>query len=149
MSKTDKNDEKALKLLELLKTKKEKVAKLSKPQYLTNMTFFYPMEGKNVNMHVCNEENKLFEYYAFISGTIIDRTNAKRDLLEDEEAEAMGYEGFTLEEWRTDFKTKLGVINIRKEKASLKVMEEKINSMISEEKRTELELELMEKELLN
>ena len=149
MSKTDKNDERALKLLTVLKEKKEKVEKLSKPQYQTNMTFYYPFVNKNVNLHVCNDENTLIEYYTYISSTIIDRTNAKRDLLDDEEAEAVILDGFTLEQWRTDFKTKLGVINIRKEKESLKIMEEKINNMISPEKRTELELELMERELLS
>lgn len=148
MSKINKNDEKALKLLEVLKAKKEKVEKLSKPQYLTNMTFYYPMDNKQINLHVCNDEEKLFNYFGFIAQTIVFRERAKKELMEVEEIEPLTYDNFTLEEWRTDFKTKLGVINIRKEKASLKLMEEKINGMISPEKRTELELELMEKELL-
>lgn len=142
----NKNDEKALNLLTILKEKKEKIAKLSKPHYETNMTFHNPIEHTQVNLNVVNNVETLIKLYSIIKNAIKDYEDASKDL-GMEESEDSTFEGFTLKQWKNDFQTKIDVLNIRKEKETLKIMEEKINGMISQEKRTELELELLEKEL--
>jgi hypothetical protein len=148
MSERNKNDEMALKLLENLKAKKEEIKKLSgRPHYKTNMTFFYQPQNKNVNLNVVADNIELATYYGYIKNQVGIIVDAFEDLEIDATLEEPKIDGFTLEEWREDFKTRAGVINIRVEKEKLKAMEAKINKIVSKEKRDELELEMMAKDL--
>lgn len=149
MSEKNKNDEMAIKLLEVVKVKKEEIAKLSgRPHYKTNMTFFYQPLGKNINLNVVADNVELARYYGYLKQQATSIIDAYKDLEFESEMESPKLDGFTIEEWKEDFKTRASIINIRVKKEKLKEMEAKIDKIVSKEKRDELELELLSKELL-
>lgn len=149
MSEQKANDKVALKLLEVLKNKKEEIKKLSgRPHYKTNMTFPYPPTNRTVNLNVVSNNLELATYYGYIKAQAVMVIDAFEDLEITTNMEEPKIDGFTLEEWKEDFKTRASVINLKTEKDNLKKMEAKIDKIVSKEKRDELELELMAKELL-
>jgi hypothetical protein len=54
--------------------------------------------------------------------------------------EEFNISGYKPEEWIADLKAKLDILSKKDEERKLKVMEEKLNRMLSDEKKTELEL---------
>ena len=48
--------------------------------------------------------------------------------------------GFLVTEWIDDVKSKLNIVSRKLEEANLKIMEDKLTKMLSDEKKTELEL---------
>lgn len=132
-------DEKALALLNEVKAKKEEIQKLNKVNYVTNLTFYYPIDNKQVNLNTVLNVNKLIELFAFIKNNIETKEiSAKMLGVVDFESK---FENYTLSEWTEDFKTKISIINLKQLKEDLKFKEDKLNSIISEEKRKELEFE--------
>ena len=49
--------------------------------------------------------------------------------------------GYNIEEWITDIKCKIEIFEYKKKEAELKALEVKLDKMLSNEKRTELELD--------
>jgi hypothetical protein len=132
-------DEKALALLNEVKAKKEEIQKLNKVNYVTNLTFYYPVESRQINLNTILSVNKLVELFAFIKNNIEAKENSAKILgVINFESK---FENYTLSEWTEDFKTKISIINIKQLKEDLKFKEDKLNSLISEEKRKELEFE--------
>ena len=132
-------DEKALALLNEVKAKKEEIQKLNKVNHVTNLTFYYPVESRQINLNTILSVNKLVELFAFIKNNIETKENSAKILgVINFESK---FENYTLSEWTEDFKTKISIINIKQLKEDLKFKEDKLNSLISEEKRKELEFE--------
>jgi len=57
--------------------------------------------------------------------------------------------GYIIDEWMTDIKCKLENLNQRTKQNKLKQLESKLTKMLSEEKKTELEIDEIEKLLNN
>jgi len=51
------------------------------------------------------------------------------------------WDGYTVDEWQTDFQTRMRVVNWDKKKKQLEATKSKLGSLVSEEARTEMELE--------
>lgn len=132
-------DEKVLALLKEVETKRTEISKLSnKITYETKLTFMLP-DGKQINLNTILDVNKLVYYFSIIKNQI-ETIESSAKLLGVENFQSK-FDGYSLEEWTTDFKTKIGLINIKQLKDDLKIKEEKLNSMISEDKKKELEFE--------
>lgn len=133
-------DEKALALLNEVTAKKDEIHKLNnKVNYITNLTFYYPIDGKQINLNTVLNVNKLIELFAFIKNNIETKENSAKMLgVVDYDSK---FENYTLSEWLEDFKTKINIIKLKQLKEDLKIKEDKLNSIISEEKRKELEFE--------
>ena len=131
-------DEKALALLEEVKAKKERISSLAKIAYETKLTFTMP-DGKQINMNTVQDVNKLIYYFSVIKNQI-DLMESSAKFLGVEKFDNK-FEGFTLEEWATDFKSKIDLINLKQMKEDLRRKEEKLNNLISDDKRKELEFE--------
>lgn len=132
-------DEKVLALLKEVETKRTEISKLSnKITYETKLTFVLP-DGKQINLNTILDVNKLIYYFSIIKNQI-ETIESSAKLLGIENFQSK-FDGYSLEEWTTDFKTKIGLINIKQLKDNLKIKEEKLNSMISEDKKKELEFE--------
>ena len=49
--------------------------------------------------------------------------------------------GYNIEEWIADIKSKIEIFEYKKKESELKVLEAKLDKMLSDEKKTELELD--------
>ena len=49
--------------------------------------------------------------------------------------------GYSIDDWISDIKNKMEVLNVKNEIANLKKMEAKLDKLLSEDKKTELELD--------
>lgn len=52
--------------------------------------------------------------------------------------------GYSLEDWITDIKSRLVIINNKEEERKLKIMEDKLSKLLSEDKKVELEIDEIE-----
>lgn len=127
----NKNDER---ILELKKKIDEKRLELGSSKFIpvTNCNLIIGTERYNLH---ATQEDKLKEL-------LIDfhvKNNAVKEL-------ELSYElcGYTLDEWIMDIKRRLVILNKAGEERKLKAMEDKLNVLLSEDKKVELELSNIE-----
>jgi hypothetical protein len=132
-------DDKINKLLESVKKQQREVAeteKKSKTSWVT--TCSYKMrEGNIINLHVCKEDGII---------------NAMADLILEKHLKDQAYKaldmdvtledhnGFTLDDWKLDFKKRLATLSLKKQKQKLAKAESGLNSILSDDQKRELEL---------
>lgn len=144
MAKTDK---KTLELIALANKQKQEIAKIERPEWRTNRCFSYVEGSSNViNLAVESNPKSLIAIAAFL----MDREGSYQKA-----AEALGVEnpsgftwgGYPLSDWLADLKLRVARLQIDAKRRKLELLEAKLTTMISPEKRAELELEAIEKEL--
>lgn len=126
-----KNDAKILQLKNLIEKKKEEVEKAS-ITFRPTTNFVLIQNGQSLNLHTCTVEQlklKAIELY-----------NTERGAL------ALGFEdmsinGFKICDWLSDIRNKIDQLELAQKKKDLKLMEAKLDTMLSEEKKIELELD--------
>ena len=145
-----KTDEKVQKLFEIVQKKKlelEKLTRTEKRSWITNCSFAWDENNASsrINIQVVNEPKVLIKALAKLE------LQAKA---EQEAAEKLGVENYkfewlsyTLDEWTTDFQTRLAKIESSKKKTEFNDLEKRLNSLISPELKAELELQEIEKAL--
>lgn len=113
-----------------LSAKKAEVELATKPSYLTGGSFRYS-EGSvsgAVDITTARDERKLVEIAAFLS----ERSNAYAAAAIELGCEVkFTWLGFTKEEWMTDLKTRVSVLQIAKRKAELQELEILVNKQVS------------------
>ncbi|PGO60587.1 hypothetical protein [Priestia megaterium] len=125
------NDQRILELKKLIQEKKEKLGKIGGFSPIT--TCMIELDGVKYNLNAQTKEGligllvKLSTYYA---------TAKKLDL-----ADQYVISHFKVEDWITDINSKLDILSKRDEEKSLKAMEKKLVDLLSEAKKTELEID--------
>jgi len=130
----NKNDQKIMDLKEQIKSKQEKLKKSKKFDPITNCIVKF--EGKEQNLHTLQKEGLV----SLLVKLNIHLLSAKDLGIEDE----YKLSGFPIADWVTDVKGKLDFVSRKDEEAKLKVLEGKLNKLLSEEKQVALELEEIE-----
>lgn len=126
-----KNDDKILLLKKQIEAKKEELGKPARFAPITSCSV--ELDGTRYNLHAASKEQLIFLL-------------CKMDLL-TAAAENVGYpgqcmvSGFSTVDWATDIQNKLLSIGWKDMEANLKAMEAKLDKLLSEDKKTELELE--------
>lgn len=128
----NKNDIKILNLKEQINTKREKLKRISRFNPITNCSI--EINGVRYNINALNKQQ--------LTDLMID-VNIKLMSVKNLEIEYLLC-GYKLEEWLGDIKSKLEVLSKRDEESKLKVLEDKLNKLLSEEKKVELELDEIE-----
>jgi hypothetical protein len=131
------NDEKVLKLKAVLEEKKENLKKADKFTPVTNLSL--ELHGIRTNLNVAGLDQLavlLIEMNSYVLSA--------KDLNMSEPK----ISGFTPSEWVQDLRGKYMLANRKQEVANIKVMEDKLNSLLSTDKKVELELQEIES-LLN
>jgi hypothetical protein len=59
--------------------------------------------------------------------------------------ETLNISGYSINDWMTDIKLKLDILSQKEEENSLKALESKLAALLSNDKKTELELSSIEK----
>ena len=142
-------DKKTLELIAQVKTKKAAIAKAEKPSYKTNCSFSF-VEGVRsgaTNIHAETDIKKLICMAAFLTDRQGSYQTVAVKVLGVDKPPEFTWDGFTVEEWIGDIKQRLAKIQIVTEKKKLEALEERLNKIISPEKRAELELEAIASEL--
>lgn len=128
------NDSKILKLKEQIKIKKEKLDKVKRFSPITNCIL--DLDGQKYNIQVLNRQqviNILVKLNCYKSSA------EELKLLNDYEIS-----GYKLNDWIEDLKSKLDILSMREEESKLKQMELKLDRLLSEDKKVELELSEIE-----
>lgn len=124
------NDEKILELKKQIEEKKKKVGKSQKFTPVTNCSI--EVDGTRININVLGKEQLVSLMVRLNSYAI----SAKElEVLDD-----YNIGGFNVMDWIKDLKSKLEFINRKDEEQKLKMMESKLDLLLSNEKKVELEI---------
>jgi hypothetical protein len=126
-----KNDDKILELKKQIAEKKKSLNKVARFAPITNCSI--ELRGERSNINVLSKDNlimlmiELNEY--ILSAKDLGLTDS------------IIISGYTVEDWITDIKAKLEVMSYKEEENKLKLMESKLDKLLSNEKKTELEID--------
>lgn len=132
MAKRNVNDEKIVKLQAQIAEKKKALG-VNKFTPITNCSM--ELRGNRHNLHVQNKN--------MLQGLLIELNALKisQDQLGIQDYELSGY---TIEDWMTDIKARLVIVDRKDEEAKLKKMEATLRTLLSADKKAELAIEEIE-----
>lgn len=126
-----KNDGKILELKKQIDIKRQKLKEIEKFSPVTNLSLEF--NSVRININTLNKA-KIIELMVKLNAELL----SSKDL--GIEGNYM-ISGFTLMDWITDLRAKLTQLSKREEENKLKQMESKLDQLLSDEKKTELELD--------
>lgn len=129
------NDERILLLKKQIETKKEKLGKSTRFAPVTNCNLEILDVRYNINTL---DEEKLTSLLIYLNSQLMSAKVLGVDI------EKFLVSGYTLTDWYTDVETRLDILSRTKEEKSLKLMEDKLVKMLSDGKKTELEIDEIE-----
>lgn len=124
------NDNKILKLKEEIAKKKEELKNISRFSPVTNCSLELYGERYNINTL---QKDKIIELMVVLNSLQLSAKDL--ELLED-----YIISGYKPIEWITDLKAKLSILTQKAEENKLKQMETKLDKLLSDDKKVELEL---------
>jgi len=126
------NDKKVLALKAMIQEKKNKIEKI-KFVSLTNCSI--ELDGVRYNILTLNRDHLTF---------LLIKLNMYWLSMKDLGVEVLIISGYTVQDWITDIQLKLKALSQKVEEDTLKTFELKLEMLLSEDKKTELELSSME-----
>lgn len=129
-----KNDERILALKEQIKNKKEEIGKVKRFSPVTNCSL--ELDGNRHNIQVL-DKSQLIQIMIKLNSYLL---SAKDLHIENE----CVFGGYNVSEWIEDIKSRLTILSQREEETKLKCLENKLANMLSDEKKTELEIDEIE-----
>jgi len=143
-------DDKITQLLDLVERQKATIAEAERPVFRTNRTFSF-VDGdlsKSVNIAVVSDVAALLKMAAHVlTQWTMYREAAKTILGVEEVPPKFLWNGFSDEDWLHDIKLRVSQIRLKTQREKLQLMEERLDKIISPERRRELELAAIEREL--
>ena len=127
----NKNDDRILELKKQVEDKKKELTN-KKTRFVPVTNCILEMDGMTLNLNVLSENTLILLWI---------RLNAYRMSAADLGLDKFEISGYDLEDWITDVKARLEVIATKREENNLKAMEAKLDKLLSEDKKTELELD--------
>ena len=128
--KMSKNDDRILELKEKIEKKKLELSDKN-TRFVPVTNCIMELDGETNNLHTC-DASKLALLLVKLS-------------LYKKEAETLDIDfvvsGYSIDDWITDIKNKFEVTKTKAEMNSLKMMESKLDKLLSEDKKTELEID--------
>lgn len=129
-------------LFDQVQEKKLAIEKAEKPCWQTSCTFAYSADSAHdrKDIRVMNDVRKIVDMLAFL----IDRKEKS-----EKAAQELGVEhkftwlGFSLDEWKSDFQTRVNQISIQERRKELAEIEARLNAIISPELKAQMELEAL------
>jgi len=123
------NDKKIMELKKQIEEKKNKVSKSQKFSPTTNCSI--EVDGIRHNIQVLTKEQLI---------ALMVKLNAYAMSAKDLEVEYV-VSGFNVSDWIQDIKSKLDYVSRKEEENKLRIMESKLDQLLSNEKKVELELD--------
>lgn len=126
-----KNDDRILELKKKIEEKKQALAE-KKVRFVPETNCILNMNNLTFNLNVCSDDTLLL---------LLIRLNAYRMSAKDLDLEGFEISGYDVSLWMKDIQSKLDVSNLKKEESDLKKMEAKLDKLLSDDKKTELEID--------
>jgi len=133
--KTETNDLKIMELKKQIEDKKVKLGKSQKFNPITNCSI--ELDSVRVNIQVLNKEQLTY---------LLVKLNSYAKSAKELEIDFV-ISGYHVVDWITDIKSKLDFVSRKEEENKLKVMESKLHQLLSNEKKVELEIDEIMKNL--
>lgn len=124
-------------LIAIAKEKKAEIERTEKPTWKTNCMFGTEMSSVKTNIRTVSSAGELVKIARQVISHEKDHAEANKIL---GTSEPFDYAGFSKQDWMDDLKTRVNQINLTEKKKELEMIEKKLDSMISKERREELEL---------
>jgi hypothetical protein len=125
-----KNDDRVLQLKKIIDEKKENL-KSCKKTFLPITNCILDLDGQKYNLNVL-QFDELQLLLVKLNIYLTSAVNLNISLM---------ISGYSINDWIEDINNKLDVLEFRRKENELKVLENKLNKMLSDEKKTELELD--------
>ncbi len=125
---SEKNDEKIFTLKKLVDEKKSKITNV---RFVPTTNCLISIDGSNFNLNVLDKDTLIL---------ILVKLNMYKKSLEDLKISNFKLSGYSIEDWMTDIKLKLNVLEQKEEANSLKQLERKLEDLLSVDKKIELEI---------
>lgn len=124
-----KNDERVLQLKKIIDKKRAELKAVKRFTPLTNCVLSLDNQSYNLNVLQLDDLKLLFVKLNMYLMSAND-LDIKLEL-----------SGYNVEEWMADVKSKIEIFEYKKKESELKTLEAKLDKMLSDEKKTELELD--------
>lgn len=133
-------DQKVKDLFNTVQEKKLAIEKAERPCWNTSGTFGYSSNSAHdrINIQTLTDQRKIVEMYAFLIDREEKSTKAAKELGVDY---GFTWLGFTVDEWKSDFQTRVNQISIQEKRKELKEIESRLNAILSPELKAEMEFE--------
>lgn len=125
-----KNDERVLQLKEIIDKKKAELKTVGRFTPLTNCVLNFDNQNYNLNVLQLNELKFL-----------LVKLNMYLMSAKDLGMSDFHFSGYHIVDWMDDVKSKIEIFEYKAKEAELKALEAKLDKMLSDEKKTELELD--------
>jgi len=132
------NDTKIKALLETIASKKEALGQKPRISYKTNGVFKYE-NNDFFNINTITEPQKLVEALSYL--LVKQSFNDTAASMLSVPHKVLQWNGYTLDEWCEDFKTRLSVVSWEAKKKELEASEQKLKKLVSEDTRTAMEID--------
>ncbi|GAA4879160.1 hypothetical protein GCM10023310_69110 [Paenibacillus vulneris] len=133
------NDQKILELKKQIEEKKSRISKSIKFSPVTNCSI--EVDGVRHNIQVLTKEQTIL---------LMVKLNAYAASAKDLGVlDNFAFSGYNVTDWISDLKAKLDFLNRKEEEQKLKAMEGKLDRLLSEDKKVELEINEIESLLKN
>ena len=126
-----KNDDRILELKKQVENKKKEIAKKN-VKFVSETNLVIEINGQKTNINVLNEKDL---------ESLLVILNMYRMSAVDLEMKDFEISGYKVDQWMNDVKAKINMKTLKNEEAELKRLEEKLDKLLSEDKKTELELD--------
>ena len=126
-----KNDDRILELKKQIEAKKKSISE-KKIRFIPETNCVLNMDGMTINLNVCSDDALLL---------LLIRLNSYLMSAKDLNMTDFEISGYNITDWIKDIKNKLEVYALRKEETNLKKLEKKLDMLLSEDKKTELEID--------
>ena len=129
-------------IIDLQKSIELKEKSLQKPNFQPKTNCNLILNDKRYNLHVL-EENDLILLMVQLNSLILSAKDLKINV------DNVKISGFNLSDWMTDIQSRIEVFSYQKNVKDLESMKKQLSKLLSEDKRTELELDSIESTLKN
>lgn len=137
-----KHDDKIKELMAKVEVQQSGLGTKPKASWLTNGIFKYK-DGSYFNLNTVKSHQQLVEALAAVleRQTVLQEAASRLGV----QAEPVLWDGYSTEDWTADFKKRIEVILWEERKTQLEATKKKLGTLVSEEARTGMELENIEK----
>lgn len=148
--KTQTPDDKITQLLTLVETQRAAIAEAERPVFRTNRTFSF-IDGdlnKSHNLAVVSDVGLLIKMAAHVADAAAGYYRIAKEILgEGENPPFFIWNGYSDKDWLHDIRLRVSQIRLKAQREKLQALEERLDKIISPERRRELELQAIEREL--
>ena len=128
-----KNDERILELKQQIDEKKNALGK--QPRFSPITTCLFNYGGDKINIHTLTSVKDINTLLVWFNTYIMSARDLNIDCADVE------LSGFSISDWMEDLKSKKAVVEYTAKKEQLTALEKKLDKLLSDDKKTELEIE--------